>query len=100
MFNELEKTSINDQSKEFIELYEKLVAGAKWNNEQLAKGVDIKNELFRFRKIEMKTDAIWRELSDNQKRAVCEVLIDKGLISEKLREILTMFNGTVVSLMK
>lgn len=98
MFKELDKVEINDQAKEFVDLYQKLIAGAKWNNEMMAKGVNIDHDLFRFRKLEMRVDNLWKGVPEDQRLVIVEALTNCGVMPANLGRILKMFNGTVTRL--
>lgn len=83
-----------------VEMYTKLILGAKWNNEQKEKGVDISANLPAFRRLENDVDMLWKSLSQDQRKEAVGLLIKQGKLPEKLRVILNEFDGKVVTLLK
>jgi hypothetical protein len=85
--------TVND----FLALYIKVVNGASWNNEQIAKGVDISKDLPRFKTIEAKMDKAWDALTLRAQAEAVRELVKNGYLAKDTFELLAQVGGRVTS---
>lgn len=101
MFHELEKqeTILKDEVvSAFVEMYERLVKGARWNAEQKAAGADISLDLIRYRKMELKVDNIWQKLPEDKRAIAVNILSDKGYMPAGWKEVVAKVKGRVAKI--
>ncbi|MCB9756976.1 MAG: hypothetical protein H6753_00975 [Candidatus Omnitrophica bacterium] len=85
----------SDDITEAVELYTEMIKTMKRVKELRDKGIDAGHEHVRFCKLEVKTNAAFRKLDNRKQRLAAEILVGKGLMSQKLLDVLMIFGGRI-----
>lgn len=91
MFEELIK-------QDFLALYAKFQAGARWLAEREAKGLDNAPHLKAFRALESDVDKQWQDMSEEQKESLLAALVASGAINKEVSQVKELFAGQLVKI--
>lgn len=84
--------------QEFLALYAKFQAGARWLAERKAKGLDNTNHMPDFRKLEAQVDQAWESIPESKKDEALLLLAQKKAVSQEVLDAKEMFSGKLVKI--
>lgn len=100
MFEQIKatETAKNPDLQEFLTLYAKFQAGARWLAEREAKGLDNTPHLMAFRLLESDVDQQWDRMSNEQKESILDALAASGDINKEVCQAKELFAGQLVKI--
>lgn len=84
--------------KDFIALYAKFQAGARWLADREARGLDNTPHLKAFRTLESEVDQKWDKMSEEQKESILDALAASGAIDKEVIRAKELFSGQLVKI--
>ena len=90
-----DEVEVGDNAKELVVLYRHMIEAYRKCADLKAGGKDYANEKMRMQKIEIKVNALWPQLSNNEQKGCCSQLIISGYMDCRIGELMIMFGSTV-----
>lgn len=84
--------------QEFLVLYAKFQAGARWLAERQAKNQDNSSHLLDFRRLEARVDQAWESIPEAQKDEIIALLTQNKAIPEAVSQAKELFAGQLVKI--
>lgn len=96
MFTEL--NTAKEEISEFLALYAKFQAGARWLVDRQAKGLDNTPHLADFGRLEAQIDKAWESMAGADRDSALLVLAKKKAVPQEVLEAKELFSGELISI--